>query len=178
MRCHMQTTIIKPSQKPKAKAKSQEPKAKSQKPKIQKQKAKAKSQKPKANQRFSLQNATNSMQIRDFGTKMQQIARKTAPDWKKILKKKQNKILKRYTLHIICQETTHTPQKKLTNSFIKNSSKHSYEPLPFFMMPWCSSMLCSMPWCRDHPRNRRCNSRGVSHRGWGDVAKKAARCSA
>ena len=51
-----------------------QPKAKSQKPK-----ANAKSQKPKANQRFWLQYATNSMQIRDLGSKMQQIARKTAP---------------------------------------------------------------------------------------------------
>ena len=70
------------SQNPEARAKSQKPKAQSQKPKAQSQKPKAKSQKPNANQRFWLQNATKSMQIRDVGSKMQQIARKTAPDWK------------------------------------------------------------------------------------------------
>ena len=78
MRCHMQTTILKPSQKLKAKSQKQSPKAKakSQKPKAnsQKPKAKAKSQK--------LQNVTNSMQIRDSRSKMQQIARRTGPDWK------------------------------------------------------------------------------------------------
>ena len=71
MRCHMQTTILKPSQKlkaknqkpkPKPKAKSQKPKAKSQKPKA---KSKSKILAPKcnkkhANQRFWLQNAANS----------------------------------------------------------------------------------------------------------------------
>ena len=75
------------------KAKSQQPKpkakAKSQKPKP---KAKSQSQKPKANQRFWLQ-------IRDFGSKMQQIARKTAPDWKTKQKSyKKNRKLKIYTL--------------------------------------------------------------------------------
>ena len=50
----MQTTILKPSQKPKAKAKSQKPKAKSQKAKSQSQK-----------------------QIRDVSSKMQQIACKS-----------------------------------------------------------------------------------------------------
>ena len=48
----MKTTILKPSQKPKAKAKSQaksrKPKAESQKPKAKSQKPKAKSKKPKA----------------------------------------------------------------------------------------------------------------------------------
>ena len=125
MRCHMKTTILKPSQKPKAKAKSQaksrkpkaesqkpkaksqKPKAKSQKPKAKSRKPKAKSQKPKAesrkpkaksqNQRCWLQNATKSMQIRDVGSEMQQIARKTAPDWKqKNLSKKTNILKKIY----------------------------------------------------------------------------------
>ena len=56
MRCHMQTTILKPSQKPKPKAK-----AKSQKPKAKNQKPKAKSQK----------------QIKYFSSKMQQKACKS-----------------------------------------------------------------------------------------------------
>ena len=53
--------------------------------------AKAKTQKPKpkaksqtsghANGRFALQNAA-SLQIRDLSSKMQQIAREAAPDWK------------------------------------------------------------------------------------------------
>ena len=68
------------SQKPKPKAKSQvKPKPKSQNPK-----AKAKSQKPNKwswNGRFALQNAA-SLQIRDFSSTMQQIAREAAPDWK------------------------------------------------------------------------------------------------
>ena len=57
------------------KAKSQKPKAKA-KSESQKPKAKAKSQKLKAK-------SQSQKQIRDFSSKMRQIARKTAPDWKK-----------------------------------------------------------------------------------------------
>ena len=40
---------------------------------------------------FGSKNAANSMQIRDFSSKMQQIARKAAPDWKKKKKKQLKK---------------------------------------------------------------------------------------
>ena len=74
MRCHMQATILKPE----PKAKSEEPKAKSQKPN-----ARSQSQKPKAKSKSEIlaPNATKNVQIRDFGSKIQQVARKTAPDW-------------------------------------------------------------------------------------------------
>ena len=66
MRCHMQTTILKPSQKLKAKSQShsQKPKPKGKRHKV-KAKSKSKILAPKcnqkhANQRFWLQNAANS----------------------------------------------------------------------------------------------------------------------
>ena len=57
-----------------------QPKAKSQEPR-----AKAKSQTPEAKSKSEIlaPNATKNMQIRDFGSKMQQVARKTAPEWTK-----------------------------------------------------------------------------------------------
>ena len=61
------------------KAKSEEPKAKSQ---SQKPNARNQSQKPKAKSKSEIlaPNATKNVQIRDFGSKIQQVARKTAPD--------------------------------------------------------------------------------------------------
>ena len=65
---------------PKAKSQEPKPKAKSQ---SQKPNARSQSQKPKAKSKSEIlaPNATKNVQIRDFGSKIQQVARKTAPDW-------------------------------------------------------------------------------------------------
>ena len=55
-----------------------QPKAKKPRAKSQKPEAKAKSQKQIRD--FLAPNATKNVQIRDFGSKIQQVARKTAPD--------------------------------------------------------------------------------------------------
>ena len=80
MKCYMQTTILQlhihsTEVRPKAKSQVKPKPKKQQKPKTKSQEsseAKAKSQKPNGHANW-LQTAANSTQIRDFGSKMQQI---------------------------------------------------------------------------------------------------------
>ena len=78
MKCYMQTTILhihSTEVRPKAKSQVKPKPKKQQKPKTKSQEsseAKAKSQKPNGHANW-LQTAANSTQIRDFGSKMQQI---------------------------------------------------------------------------------------------------------
>ena len=101
MKCYMQTTILhihSTEVRPKAKSQVKPKPKKQQKPKAKSQEsseAKAKSQKPNGHANW-LQTAANSTQIRDFGSKMQQIqARSQKPKEPEAKSQKQKKMKKK-----------------------------------------------------------------------------------